>query len=84
MTIEEAVRLVIIAGKKGKAGELLILKMGKPVNILELAKKLIKESGKDVGINMIGIRPGEALDEKLMTPDEEERAKDMGDYYVIR
>ena len=70
--IEEAVKLVIVAGEKGKKGETWIMDMGEEVNILELAKDLIKKSGKDVGINMIGARPGESMSEKLMTPEEKQ------------
>jgi len=57
--------------------------MGQPVNILELAKKIIKDSGKDVGIRMIGTRPGETLDEKLMTIEEEKYAKKVGKFWII-
>lgn len=83
MTIPEACELVIEASQQGVGGEIMILDMGNPVNILDLAKKILKESGKDVGINMIGIRPGETLNEKLMTEEEERRAKKVGKFYVI-
>lgn len=83
MTLEEAVSLVIEAGEQGNPGEILVLKMGEEVNILELAKSIIKKSGKDVEIKMIGIRPGEMLFEKLMTPLEEAKKVDKGNYYVI-
>ena len=83
MTIPEAVELVIEAAEIGKPGSIMIMDMGQPVNILELAKKIIKDSGKDVGIRMIGTRPGETLDEKLMTIEEEKYAKKVGKFWII-
>ena len=83
MTIPNACELVIKALKIGKAGQILILDMGKPIKILDLAKEIIKKSGKDIKIKTIGIRQGETLDEKLMTYEEEQRAVKTGKYYVI-
>jgi|TARA_Y100000310_G_C20622694_1_gene784211 FlaA1/EpsC-like NDP-sugar epimerase len=83
MTLEEAVKLVIEAGEKGKPGEIWVMDMGDPVNILELAKDIIKKSGKDVDIKMIGIRPGEMLFEELMTTEEKARAKKIDNFWVI-
>lgn len=83
MTIEEAVGLVIQAAEVGKPGETLILDMGKPVRILDLAKEIIAKSGRDIPIKMIGVRPGEVLSEILMTPDEKQRAEKRGNFYVI-
>jgi FlaA1/EpsC-like NDP-sugar epimerase len=80
MTIPEAVSLVIEAGEKGKNGETWILNMGKQVNILELANKILGKEGK---VKMIGIRNGETLDEKLMTLEEEQRAKLVGNFYIV-
>lgn len=74
MTIEEACNLVITAAERGNGGEIFILDMGKPIRILDLAKRIIAESRKDVPIEVIGIRPGEQLSEILMTPAEEARA----------
>lgn len=84
MTIPEAVELVIEAAEQGKGGEIFILEMGDPVNILELAQKIINESGKNIGIKMIGIRPGETLTEKLMTEEESKVAIKKGKFYVIQ
>ncbi len=81
MTIPEACELVIEAAETGKGGECIILDMGQPVNVLELAKKIL---GKDGEIKMIGIRPGETLDEKLMTLEEEKVAVKTGKFYVIK
>lgn len=83
MTTQEAVSLVIEAAEKAKPKETYILDMGKPINILALAKEVIRRSGKEVGINMIGIRPGETLDEKLMTEEEEKRAIKRGRFFIL-
>ena len=69
MTIPEAAQLVIEAATIGKGGEILILDMGEPVKIIDLATNLIKLSGlepyKDIDIEEIGLRPGEKMYEEL-------------------
>lgn len=73
MTIPEASRLVIQAGHLAKGGEIFVLDMGEPVQILELAKKMIKLSGykeDEIGIVEAGIRPGEKLYEELLSTEE--------------
>lgn len=83
-TIEEACYLIIYASLVGQSGDLIILDTRKKkVNILELAKKIIQESGKDIKIEMIGIRPGEQLTEELMTEGEKSIAKKVDDFFVI-
>lgn len=70
MTIPEAAQLVLEAGYIGKGGEVFVLDMGKPVKIIDLAKKMIEFSGlklgKDIGIKITGLRPGEKLYEELL------------------
>ena len=70
MTIPEAAQLVIQASALGDGGEVFVLDMGEPVKIIDLAKDLIKlsglEVGKDIGIEIIGLRPGEKLYEELL------------------
>jgi FlaA1/EpsC-like NDP-sugar epimerase len=70
MTIPEAVRLVIQAGTLGTRGEVFILDMGDPVNILGLARDLIELSGLrpgvDIQIETTSLRPGEKLNEELV------------------
>ena len=66
MTIPEAAQLVIEAATIGKGGEILILDMGEPVKIYDLAKNMIKLSGSNVGIAIVGLRPGEKLFEELL------------------
>ena len=66
MTIPEAAQLVIEAATIGKGGEILILDMGEPVKIYDLAKNMIKLSGSNIGIDIVGLRPGEKLFEELL------------------
>ena len=66
MTVEEAVQLVIQAGALGGPGEALVLDMGAPVRIAEVAERMIAESGTDPGIVYTGLRPGEKLSEVLL------------------
>ena len=70
MTIPEAVRLVLQAGAIGRQGEIMILDMGEPVKIADLAERLIKQSGKDVAVEFTGLRPGEKLHEILVGAQE--------------
>jgi FlaA1/EpsC-like NDP-sugar epimerase len=69
MTISEAAGLVIQAGAMGSAGEILVLDMGEPVKIWDLACKMIRlagfEPGRDIEMLEMGLRPGEKLDEEL-------------------
>lgn len=83
MTIPDAVELVIKASEMPQDGRIVILDMGTPVSILELAMAIIKSSGKNVGIKEIGIRPGETLTETLMTPEEERQATKQGKFFII-
>jgi len=70
MSISEAGRLIIKAAEIGKAGEIIALDMGSPIRILELAKTIIKLSGKEIEIKFIGPKPGEKLFEQLIKDDE--------------
>ncbi|MEK6190414.1 MAG: polysaccharide biosynthesis protein, partial [Carnobacterium alterfunditum] len=73
MTIPEASRLVIQAGTLAKGGEIFVLDMGKPVKIVDLAKKIIKLSGfssDEITVVETGIRPGEKLYEKSLIASE--------------
>lgn len=70
MTIPEACQLVLEAGSMGNGGEIYIFDMGKPVKIIDLAKKMIKLAGfvpdKEIKIQIVGLRPGEKLYEELL------------------
>jgi FlaA1/EpsC-like NDP-sugar epimerase len=70
MTIPEAVRLVLQAGAIGRPGETMILDMGEPVRILDLARRLISHLDPSVKIVVTGLRPGEKLHEALMSGNE--------------
>ena len=65
MTISEAVQLVIQAGAIGSTGEVLVLDMGKPVNIHDVAEQLVRNSGKPIKIEVVGLRVGEKVHEEL-------------------
>ena len=70
MTIPEACQLVLQAGAIGRVGEVLILDMGEPVRILDIAQKMIALSGKNVEIKFTGMREGEKLHEDLHSDSE--------------
>lgn len=74
MTIPEACQLVIEAGVMGQGSEIFVFDMGKPVKIVDLARKIIKLAGKepdvDIKIEYTGLRPGEKLYEELLSNSE--------------
>jgi FlaA1/EpsC-like NDP-sugar epimerase len=74
MTIPEACQLVLEAGSMGEGGEIFVFDMGASVKIVDLAKKMIRLSGlqlgKDIQIVFTGLRPGEKLYEELLTSGE--------------
>jgi FlaA1/EpsC-like NDP-sugar epimerase len=75
MTIPEAVSLIVQAGAIGGRGRVLVLDMGEPVRIVDLAQNMIRLSGKEpdteVRIEFVGVRPGEKLHEELWGDGEE-------------
>lgn len=75
MSVEEAVQLVLQSSVLSQGGEIFMLEMGVPVKIIDLAERMIRLSGCQVGIDIpieiTGMRPGEKLSEVLSTPDEE-------------
>ena len=74
MTIPEACQLVLEAGAMGKGGEIFVFDMGTSVKIADMAKKMIKlsglELGKDIQLSFTGLRPGEKLYEELLNDKE--------------
>lgn len=70
MTIPEACQLVVQAGGIGSPGEVLILDMGEPVRIQDVAERMIAASGRDIEIVYTGLRDGEKLHEVLVSQDE--------------
>ncbi len=74
MSIAEAAQLILQAGAMGRGGEIFVLKMGQPVKIADMAKDLIRLSGKEPGVDIeivyTGLREGEKLYEELITGGE--------------
>jgi FlaA1/EpsC-like NDP-sugar epimerase len=88
MTVDEAVSLLIEAGTGAGRGAVLILNMGEPVRIDDLARNLIRLSGlepeRDIAIVYTGLRPGERLNETLASPSEATEADEAGRIFVAR
>jgi FlaA1/EpsC-like NDP-sugar epimerase len=82
MTIPEAVQLVIEATGIAEGGDIFVLDMGEPVRILDLAHRMIElsghEPGRDIMVEIVGIRPGEKLHEELFNVEEEVRSTRYG------
>jgi len=75
MLIPEACQLVLEAASIGTDGEVMVLEMGEPVKIVDLASTLIRLSGrKDIHINFTGLRPGEKISEDIFSTHENRRA----------
>ena len=74
MTIPEAVQLIIRSGELATGGEVFVLEMGDPVKIIDLARNMIRLAGLepevDIGVEIIGRRPGEKIHEELFNPGE--------------
>jgi FlaA1/EpsC-like NDP-sugar epimerase len=74
MTIPEAVQLIIRSGALASGGEVYVLEMGDPVKIVDLARNMIRLSGREpdteIAIEFVGRRPGEKIHEELFNPDE--------------
>lgn len=87
MTIQEAVQLILSAGTIALGGETFVLDMGKPRNILEIARQMILlagfEPGVDIEIAITGLRPGEKLTEELTCASEELRRTHIEKLSVI-
>ena len=71
MAVREAVRLTMQAATIGRPGEVLILDMGTPVKVVDVARQLIEQSGHDVDLVFTGLRPGEKMHEVLLGTGEE-------------
>lgn len=87
MTIPEAVGLVLKAAY-GRFGELCVLNMGDPILIMDLAKQMIAMAGmipdRDIAITVTGLRPGEKLNEELVTDDEQVTMHADGKIQVVQ
>lgn len=88
MTVQEASKLVILAGSLAKGGEIFVLDMGEPVKMDKLARDLIRLSGltpdEDIEIRYTGLKPGEKLYEELLMADESLVATDNSKIFVSR
>jgi FlaA1/EpsC-like NDP-sugar epimerase len=88
MTIPEAVTLVLQASVIGRGGEVLVLDMGEPVKISDLAEDLIRIHGlvpyRDIDIEVTGLRPGEKLFEEILTAEEGTEASRHKKIFVAR
>ena len=86
MTIPEACHLIMASATLGKGGEIFVFDMGEPIPITYLADQMIYLSGKvpgrDVGVEFIGLRPGEKLSEELFRPSEEPRPTRHGKIFL--
>jgi FlaA1/EpsC-like NDP-sugar epimerase len=70
MTVEEAVQLVIQAGAIGEDGDVLVLEMGEPVRIADVARRMAETVDPPLGVEVTGLRPGEKLNETLFATHE--------------
>jgi FlaA1/EpsC-like NDP-sugar epimerase len=70
MLVDEAVHLVLQAATIGRGGEALVLDMGEPVRIADIARRLIANTGRKLDVVFTGLRPGEKLTEDLLGPGE--------------
>jgi FlaA1/EpsC-like NDP-sugar epimerase len=87
MTIPEAARLVLQAATVGESGQVLVLDMGEPVRIVDLARQLIRLAGyqsDDIAIEFSGLRPGEKLYEELLADPEDTTATSLPGVRIAR
>lgn len=86
MTIPEAVSLILQCGLFAEGGEIFILDMGKPVKIIDLAEKMIRQLGmvpyKDIDIVEVGLRPGEKMYEELLVDKEHQTKTENEKIYI--
>ena len=92
MSIPEAVQLVLQAGSMSKGGEVFVLDMGEPINILDMAYKMIYLSGfepcdknnpnGDIEVRITGLRPGEKLYEELLIGNDLRRFPELKNHFL--
>lgn len=84
MSIPDACALIVKAAEEGQGG-LMIMDMGKPLTVYTLMTNFLRQKGREsYPHEVIGLRPGEQLSERLMSEDEMKAAKKEGNFYVIR
>jgi len=88
MLLSEAAQLVLQAGVMGKGGEVFFLDMGEPINILDLARNLIRLSGLEqdgnIPVEVVGLRPGEGLREELVREKEKLLPSDHEKVFIVQ
>jgi FlaA1/EpsC-like NDP-sugar epimerase len=85
MSISEAVQLIIQAGTIGGRGEILVLDMGEPIRVQDLARDLVKLSGYDADdfeFKFIGLRPGEKLFEEILVDEEKAKGTEYDKIFI--
>ena len=85
MSIAEAVQLIIQAGTLGNGGQIFVLDMGQPIKVQDLARDLIRISGykeSEIGIQYVGLRPGEKLYEEILVDEEKARATEFHKIFI--
>jgi FlaA1/EpsC-like NDP-sugar epimerase len=85
MSIAEAVQLIIQVGTLGNGGQIFVLDMGQPIKVEDLARDLIRISGykeSDIGIQYIGLRPGEKLYEEILVDEEKTKATEFQKIFI--
>lgn len=83
MSVDDAVELILLAAAHGRTGETLIADLGKPVRILDIAHSLLDDSGADLPIEIVGLRPGDKLHEDYLD-DSESPENDLAHAGLIR
>lgn len=85
MTVEESVKLIIDSAELAKGGEVFITKM--PIlriqDLAEVMIELLAPEGSDIGVEIIGSKPGEKLYEELMSDEETRRALELTNYFSV-
>lgn len=84
MTIPDAVHLIIECGSLANSGEVYMLDMGEQVSIMRIAQEMLKLSGKNLPIHIIGIRAGEKIEESLLWNHEKEANTEIPKVKLVR
>ncbi|MBI5629257.1 MAG: polysaccharide biosynthesis protein [Elusimicrobia bacterium] len=88
MTVEEAVQLILQAAAMARGGEIFVLKMGTPVRIMDMARNLVTlsgfELGKDMDIEITGLKQGEKIEEELLEDSSGYAGSEHPDIMILR
>jgi FlaA1/EpsC-like NDP-sugar epimerase len=84
LTLKEAVHRILVGAALDLPGRILVPEMGEPIRILNLARTMIARMGnEDIGIVYTGLRPGDKLEEEVMSADERRSASAIGDFKIL-